>query len=204
MSVAFPIDIPSGPGFTKIKWSPASAVSEQESPFTFQTKVYAWSGQIRVVDVELPPMELANAKAWSTFGYRLNGTEGTFYLRDSVGKGTRGRAVGTGLVRGAGQTGQDLITDGWIPNVSGLLLQGDWVQIGTRLYTVLDDVDSDASGIATLSLWPKIRVAPADNLEIPYGPNARGLFRLTKFPDYEFDVTRLMVGFSFQAKEVVE
>lgn len=203
MAITFPLELPAAPGFTSIKWSPQSAVAEQESPFSFHSKVYAWSGQQRYVDVTLPPMSIDNAKEWSTFGYRLNGIEGTFYLRDSVGKYLRGAAVGTGLVRGASQTGQDLITDGWVPNTSLLFRQGDWVQIGTRLYTILADVDSDASGIATLNLWPKIRTAPADNSEAVYGPDAKGLFRLTGFPDYMFDVTRLMTGFTFQAKEII-
>jgi len=148
-------------------------------------------------------MGMAAAKRWSTFAYKLNGIEGTFYLRDSLGKYLRGAAIGIGRVKGASQTGQDLVTDGWFANVSGLFLEGDWIQVGTRLHTVLTDSDSNASGEATLSLWPRVRVAPADNLELPYGADAKGLFRMSQFPDFGWDASRLMTGFTFQAREVI-
>jgi len=201
--ITYPIDHPTSPGFTGIKWSPRSAVATQESPFTFHEKTYVWAGQQRIVGIELPAMAMSDAKQWSTFGLELNGSEGTFYLRDSLGKYAQGAVTGIGYVKGASQTGQDLITDGWAANVSGLFKKGDWIQVGTRLHTVLVDADSNASGEATLSLWPKIRTAPADNLELPYGENAKGLFRLTSFPEFGWDVSRLMVGFTFQAKEVI-
>lgn len=201
MAITFPVSIPSTPGFTDIRWQPRSAVAEQESEFTYDRKVYAWSGQCRTVVVRLPSMSLADAKLWQAWAYKLNGMEGTFYLSDSVGKNSQGSPGGTPLVKGGSQTGQDLITDGWTHSVTGLLIAGDWISIGDRLFTVLIDANSDSSGNATLSLWPKIRTAYADNTAISYGASARGIFRLTDFPEMGWDVNRLQSGFTFTAKE---
>lgn len=203
MAITYPIDIPSAPGFVSVKWSPRSAVAEQESPFTFHSKVYAWDGQQRYVVIKLPPMTVDRAKAWQAWAMKLNGVEGTFYLRDSVGAALRGKATGAGLVKGAGQLGATLNTDSWANSVVGLFLAGDWIQLGTRLYTVLEDVNSDSGGNASLTLWPKVRTSPADNYAIPYGATAKGVFRLTDFPDFGWEVSRLMEGFEFTAKEVI-
>ena len=203
MPITYPITLPSTPGPVSIKWSPISVVNEQESPFSLVSKVYAWSGQKRYVTVQLPPLNIDQAKEWSTFPYQLNGIEGTFYLRDEIGKYLRGFASGVGRVKGANQTGIDLITDGWLPFTLDLFKRGDWIQVGSRLHTVLKDVDSSSTGEATLTLWPRIRTAPADNLVIPYGEDAIGIFRLVSFPEYGWDVDLLMNGFAFQAKEAI-
>lgn len=204
MAITYPIDLPSAPGFVSLKWSPRSAVAEQESPFTFHNKVYVWDGQQRRVVVKLPPMTVAQAKTWQAWALKLNGVEGTFYLRDSTGASLRGAASGTGLVKGANQLGATLNTDGWVAGVIGLFLPGDWIQIGNRLYTVLDQANSDGGGNASLTLWPKIRTSPADNYTIPYGAAAKGVFRLTEFPEFAWEVSRLMEGFEFTAKEEVQ
>lgn len=148
-------------------------------------------------------MSLANAKLWQAWAYKLNGIEGTFYAGDSVGKLSQGSPGGTPLVAGSGQTGQDLLTDGWTHSVTGLLKAGDWISISDRLFTVLVDVNSDSSGNATLSLWPKIRTAYADNAAISYGASARGIFRLTDWPEMGWDINRLQSGFKFSAREVI-
>lgn len=204
MAITYPIDLPPAPGFVSLKWSPRSAVAEQESPFTYHNKVYVWDGQQRLIVVKLPPMSLARAKEWQAWALKLNGTEGTFYLRDSVGAALRGAATGAGLVKGAGQLGATLNTDGWANSVAGLFMAGDWVQLGTRLYTVLETVNSDGAGNASLTLWPKIRTSPADNYVILYGTAAKGVFRLTGFPEFAWEVSRLMEGFEFTAKEEVQ
>lgn len=203
MSISYPIDHPTTSGFCRIKWSPESAVERQPSPFSYIAKKYVWSGQRRTVNVDVPPMGMIAAKPWFAFGMKLNGLEGTFWLRCSLTKAMAGAAQGIGLVNGGSQTGQDLVTDGWLANISGLFKEGDWIQVGNRLHNIIADVDSNASGQATLSLWPKIRTAPADNLELPYGPDAKGLFELTEFPSCEWGVDRLLSGFTFQATEVI-
>lgn len=85
------------------------------------------------------------------------------------------------LVNGGSQVGDTLVIDGCSPSVTGFLLPGDYIQLGssttTQLYKVLTQVDTDASGNATLDLWPNLRSSPADNSTITVA-NTKGRFRL--------------------------
>jgi hypothetical protein len=60
-------------------------------------------------------------------------------------------------------------------------LPGDYIQIGssttTQLYKVLTQVDTDASGNATLDLWPNLRSSPANNAAVTV-VDTKGRFRL--------------------------
>lgn len=84
-------------------------------------------------------------------------------------------------VNGGSQTGDTLVIDGCSPNVTGFLLPGDYIQIGsastTQLYKVLTQVDTDGSGGATVDIWPNLRSSPADNAAIVVA-NTKGRFRL--------------------------
>ena len=70
-------------------------------------------------------------------------------------------------VDGNGQSGTQLKTWNWQPNVSGLLKTGDYVAFdtvaGRSLHLVVADVSSDAEGRAVLQLEPPLRSSPADN-----------------------------------------
>jgi len=85
------------------------------------------------------------------------------------------------LVNGGSQVGDTLVIDGCSPSVTGFLLPGDYIQLGssttTQFYKVLTQVDTDASGGATLDLWPNLRSSPADNAAITVA-NTKGRFRL--------------------------
>jgi hypothetical protein len=85
------------------------------------------------------------------------------------------------LVNGGSQTGDTLVIDGCSPNAVGFFLPGDYIQIGssttTQLYKVLTQVDTDASGNATLDLWPNLRSSPANNAAVTV-VDTKGRFRL--------------------------
>lgn len=76
-----------------------------------------------------------------------------------------GASGGTPLVNGAGQTGQALAIDGATPNVNHWLRAGDLVRIAglTPVFEQQADLDTDATGAATLQVLPAILTAPADN-----------------------------------------
>lgn len=84
---------------------------------------------------------------------------------------TVGDYAGTPLIAGAGQTGSSIATDGWGASITGLLKQGDVItfdgvfEINPQSYestgrlqhfVVQEDVDSDAGGLATISISPSI------------------------------------------------
>jgi hypothetical protein len=181
-------------------------VGVSQSPFTAVQQVYRYSGQFWEADITLPPMKRADAEYWISFLLKLNGPYGTFLMGDPNGATARGVATGTPLVNGAGQTGNELVTDGWTTSTTGILKAGDYIQLGTgatsRLYKVLDDVNSDGSGNATLTVWPDLRSAPADNAAITVS-NTKTTFRLTS-AQTGWDINEATIyGLTFGAREAL-
>lgn len=203
MATSFPITLPTSPTSRSIVIHKRSAVGMAASPFTYQAQTYVWSGQVWLADIMLPPMPRAQAEPWVAALSSLNGREGSFLLGDTANKTARGVATGTPLVKGASQTGSDLVTDGWTNGVTGILKAGDWVQLGSgstaRLYKVLVDANSNGSGEATLTLWPKLRSSPADNAALTIS-SPMGRFMLAEDIDWSIDTAKTY-GLSFQAVE---
>lgn len=179
MTISYPLTPPTTPGMRLFSMRADAAVGVSRSPFTHRSQTQKFSGQSWEFDVALPQMERADAEPWICFLLALNGSYGNFYLGDPGGKTPRGVAGGTPVVSGSGQTGQVLNTSGWTPSVTGILKKGDYLQIGTRLYKVLFDANSDGSGLATLDIWPALRESPAGGTTI-VTTNSKGVFRLAK------------------------
>jgi len=202
MTITYPIDLPDSPSPAKVRIYPRSVVSASVSPFTGSQQMYLHQGQVWQADITLPNMRRADAEPWVAAFLQLNGRYGTFRLGDESGRTPRGIATGTPLVKGASQTGQVLLTDGWTISQTGILKQGDYIQIGERLYKVMVDANSDGSGNATLDIWPRLRESPADNAAI-ITSNCTGLFRLTS-NEMPWDVSPgIIFSMSFSAVEAI-
>lgn len=203
MAISYPISLPTSPTARSITIRKRSVVGVDASPFTLQAQAYVWSGQLWLASVQLPPMARATAEAWVAALVSLNGAEGSFLLGDTANLTPRGIGTGTPLVNGGSQTGYDLVTDGWTISQTGIVKAGDWLQLGTgstsRLYKVMADANSDGSGNATLTLWPKLRSSPADNAAITVNI-PKGRFMLAQ--DIEWSIDEMKVyGLSFEAVE---
>lgn len=122
--------------------------------------------------------------------------------------------AGAPIVNGAAQVGYSLVTNGWAPSASNLLIAGDYITVMSspigggdisipRLYRLTQPVSSDASGNATLSIWPQLRESPASAAQI-ITTNTSGLFRLAPGAQAQwhksYDGTTSM---SFQATEAL-
>jgi len=181
MAITYPLTLPSVKSPTRVTLAATSVVGISRSPFTFTQQVFAYPGQIWGAGISLPVMLRSDADQWKTFLLKLNGQYGTFLLGDPSAPSAKGTALGTPLVKGASQTGQTLLTDGWTNSATGVLLAGDYIQLGTgaasRLHMVLVDVDADGSGNATIEIFPALRESPADNLAI-VTEDCVGTFRL--------------------------
>lgn len=177
MSISYPLNLPGVRDSSSIELITRFATSLSESPFSLRQQVYDFGGDRWEAIVSLPLMERADAEQWVSFLLKLRGQVGTFYLGDPMGRLPQGVATGTPLVDGSGQTGTSLNTKGWTPSTAGILKAGDYVQINTSLYKVLIDAESDASGNATLELFPTLREAYSNNTALQT-INAKGLFRL--------------------------
>jgi hypothetical protein len=136
-----------------------SAGAAPKSPFSFSSQAQDWGGRQWLFDIEFTSQKGAGARALAAFFHKNGGRAGSFIFRCPT---MRREYTNTPLVKGAGQTGESLVTDGWSSNE---LKAGDFISIGTRLHTVMADVTHTA-GTATISIYPPLRSSPADNTPV--------------------------------------
>jgi hypothetical protein len=184
MAITYPLSTPTNIGIANITFSAENAVAISQSPFTYDQQIVSHPGQRWGASISLPPMKRQDAEYWVAFLLSLKGQAGTFLLGDPncvAPQGSAATTPGTPLVRGASQVGDSLIIDGLPLSANGYFLPGDYIQLGSSststLYKVLTQTNSNSSGIATLDIWPSIKVAPADNAVVVV-QNTKGRFRL--------------------------
>jgi hypothetical protein len=168
MAITYPLTPPSPFRISKLTLSGMSATSRNVSPFTFQTQQYNWPGQAWMGSVECPPMTRANAEA--VIGFLLAAQRGTFYFQDYANTSPRGNVTGTLTVSSATANTSTL----GISGATGTFAVGDWLQIGTSLYKVIQ-VNSSSS----VDLFPVLRSSYTGGTSITYS-NAKGVFRLAE------------------------
>ena len=182
MAIAYPLPLPGFPDNSMVQISPLNTDAILESPHSLKQQVQRFDGQLWQAEIKLPDMPRAVAAPWTAFLLAMNGRLGTVLVGDPYAATPLGVATGTPLVDGASQVGGTLNSKGWTPSVTGILKAGDYVQLGsgvaTRLHQVLEDADSDAGGLAALTLWPDLRESPADGAAIVTN-SPKGTFRLT-------------------------
>lgn len=208
MAESYPLSLPNT-NIARISLIARDFVGVSVSPFTGSQQVFRHQGQSWEADITLPKMKREDAEAWTAWLLRLRGQYGTFLLGDPtavVPRGSAGSTPGTPVVNGAGQIGDELNIDGLPASATGYLKAGDYIQLGSgataTLHKVLEDVDSNASGEATLNLWPRVRTAPADNATVTVS-NAKGNFRLAA-NDTGWDINEAGIyGITFGAVEAL-
>jgi hypothetical protein len=182
-------------------------VATVQSPFTLQTQTQTWPGaDWWEAQVTLPPMPRSQAAAWIAWLAQLRGKQCVFLLGDSSATSPQGSPRGVPVIDGTVSSGNAvsstvLYTKGWAATAHRLLLPGDYLQVGNRIYMCLDNVTSDVSGKAAINVWPSIREIPSDETAINLR-NPTGLFRLAdNARQWNFDVAQLF-GLSFRCTEV--
>lgn len=196
------VTLPSSPGPRSIEFDFTESVAVARSIFSGQTQVQRWPGaDVLSGTATLPPLTQDEADAWISALMQCQGMTNAFMLGDPLKSTPRGNpqgapAVDTSQAMAAGTN--SLYTYGWIASQTGLLLPGDYIQIGYRLYRVIDQVNSDANGKATLNIWPSLREVPSGAIVTQ---NAKGIFRLAANQNkWSADYTRLS-SLSFQFTE---
>lgn len=183
MTITFPLSLPAVTGIASVVLRQNRAVAGTESPFTGDTYTLEFQMKRWEADISLPIMTRAQVAKWRAFFAKLNGMAGTFLLGDPTyqPQGACKDTPGVPLVKGSAQTGKTLAIDGAPNSVTGYLLEGDMIQLGSgssaRLFMVMEDADSDGAGNVTLTLWPSIVTAPADNSAVVL-TSPQGVFRL--------------------------
>lgn len=202
MAITYPLSPPNYTSFRSVNMIARNTVGLTASAFTQQQKVYQWRGQYWEVDVVMKPMKRADAEAWNAFFLKLKGQVGTFYLSpDPNGRTVRGSASsspGTPIVNGAlsANSSSVAITNA-TASATGYLLAGDYIAINNQLLKVLNDVNTNGSGEATLDIFPSIRTALSGSETVTVN-NAQGIFRLaTNEQNWNVDNTNIyQSGFS--------
>lgn len=184
MAETYPLTFPTQTGIARVEITATDVVSVSKSPFTLAQQVVRHAGARWSATITIPPTKREDAEYWNSFLLRLRGQYGTFLVGDPNGATPRGSAAstpGTPVVNGASQTGNELAIDGLPASATGYLKAGDYIQLSSgataKLHKVLEDVNSNASGEATLNLWPDLRSSPADGATVVVS-SAKGVFRL--------------------------
>lgn len=203
---SYPLTLPSHTGIRSAELRAVNAVIYEMSPFTFSGQAQASAGQMWQADITLPPMRRSDAEIWVAWLVSLRGRFGTFTMGDPLCSTPRGTPTGSPRVNGSGQTGDTLIIDGCTPSVTGWLKAGDYIQLGASatatLHKVLEDVNSTSGGDATLTLWPHIRTAPANNAIVVVS-NAVGRWRLASNESAWSINEAAVYGLTFSAMEAI-
>ena len=177
---SYPLTLPTATGIKTQNWKLERVVAVTESPFTNQQQVFEHDGAQWSATMTLPPMKKDNASVWLAFFLSLRGRRGTFKLGDQDKKTIQGTATGTILVNGASQTGNQVALDGFANSTNNVFKAGDYIQIGSFLYMVTEDVNSNSSGEANVKIEPSLRQGIetiADDATVTYS-NTTTLFRL--------------------------
>lgn len=177
------VSLPTPNRLQSLDLSYAAMVATVTSVFTGQVQAQQWPGADSWSGTAtLPPLTQAQFRSWRAGLMQLEGMANAFQLGDPNGATPAGSALGTPVVDGSQSMvagGINLYTKGWEASQSGLLLPGDYIQVGYRLHTVLDEVNSDSSGKAVLHVGPSLREVPPDGQSI-ITTNPVGLFRLAQ------------------------
>lgn len=188
MTISFPLTLPAG-GFASLAVQMTDVVGVTRSPFSLRSQTQRFEGAAWGATITLPDFPTtADAAPWEAFLAKMGGQWGTVLVGDPARAAPRGSAPGTPVADTASSPATNqrgdrvLTTRGWTVSQTGVLLQGDRVQLfsgsATRLHMVLADADSDGSGDAALDIWPPLREAVVDGTALVTA-SPKGLFRLS-------------------------
>jgi len=194
LAISYPLALPTSIGIAQISLSANNAVSLVQSPFTFQQQVIRHPGQRWTASVTIPPVRRDLAEPWVAFLLALNGPVGTFLLGDPNAKAPRGTATSATITGAAGSSSPTI-------TMTGTLLAGDYIQIGSAGTSTLHKVLVDRNGTGTIEIWPALR-SSVTTATVTL-TNTVGRFRLSG-TQQSFNINDSSVyGISFDAVEVV-
>ena len=193
MAISYPLSVPTTIGLAQVEFTASNAVALSQSPFTYDSQVHAYPGQSWSVSVTLPALNRAFMEPWVAFLLSLRGQYGTFLMGDPNGKTPRGTATSATV---SGSSGSSSLTI----SMSGTLLAGDYIQLGTGSNATLHKVLADRTGSGTLEIWPALRRTYAGSAILT---NAVGRFRLASNQSSWSITESCKYGISFNCIEAI-
>lgn len=142
--------LPTTTRISRINRTLNSSTFLQASPFSGGVQSQDWGGSWWEYEIDFDITQDAEGKALSAFLTRLRGPANTFTFRDpSINNKYQ---PGTIRVKGASQTGDTLVTDGWVPQEGNLLRwcfdfsKSEWVGNSQFTPTASSTIFSGESG----------------------------------------------------------
>ena len=143
----------------------------QVATFTGRDRPQIFEGDYWRMEFRYQNIGPDDGRAMSAFIASLRGPIGTFVIPFpgyGVPRGGAATTLSSPLVNGAGQAGNRVLNiKNAPPDMDGWLLPGDIMQVGpdTRphWHEVLEPVDTDSSGLASIAVWPAVRNDTAAN-----------------------------------------
>lgn len=194
MAITYPLSTPTTIGIESIELRAVNAVATSQSPFTYKQQIVSHGGQRWEASVTIPSVRRDLAGAWKAMLVGLKGQTGTFLLGDPDYVTPRGTVSSCTL---SGSVGDDFAT----VTMTGTLLAGDYIQLGSgssaKLHQVLEDLD----GNGNLQLWPNLRSDYTNETVVTSSP--KGVFRLRDNVTSWSINNASFYGISFEAVEAI-
>jgi hypothetical protein len=177
--------LPSVPAPRTVEPWANNAVAVETSSFTGQTETQDNPGADATgMMVTYPPLRTAAAAPVLAWLLGMRGQLRATFFAPPEYAGPQGSCLGTPVVDSTTVTNNvagsyTVVTRGWDASTNGLLQPYDLINIGYRLYRVLEVVDSGSSGEAAFEVFPSLRETIADGTAI-VTTNPVGLYRLAQ------------------------
>ena len=194
MAISYPLSTPTTIGIESIELRAVNAVATSQSPFTFKQQVVAHQGQRWEASVNIPSVRRDKAAAWKAMLTALKGQVGTFLLGDPDYDSPQGTVSSCVLSGSAGAATATVV-------MTGSLLAGDYIQLGSGSSAKLHQVLVDQTGDGDLEIWPDLRSDYTSASVVTSSP--KGVFRLSQnMSSWSID-NASFYGIAFEAIEVI-
>lgn len=194
MAISYPLDTPTTIGFESIELRAVNATITSQSPFSYKQQVISHTGQRWEASVSIPSVLRDLAEPWAAFLTALKGQTGTFLLGDPLSATPRGTVSSCTLTGNAGDESVNV-------TMTGSLLAGDYIQLGSGTTARLHKVLVDQSGSGTLEIWPALRSTYSSATVTT--TNAKGVFRLNQNMSSWQISNANSYGIAFEAVEAI-
>lgn len=206
MPIVFPIDVPQTPP-SAARVGKRDANRFEPSPYTGRGTVQEFEGEWWTLQLNYSRLRRVLAQPVSAFGSKLRKSVGTFVIAFPGYVNPLGTAkdiAASPSVNGSGQAGNTSINIKSAPaNQTGWLVEGDIIQVGPasrpHWHEVLENVDTDGTGLATIEVWPRVREGTIDN-DLVATENPLCIFRVIERRDIDFE-RPVRQSFEFTCRE---
>jgi hypothetical protein len=194
MAISYPLNTPTTIGFESIELRAVNATITSQSPFSYKQQVISHTGQRWEASISIPSVLRDLAEPWAAFLTALKGQTGTFLLGDPLSATPRGTVSSCTLTGTAGDESVAV-------TMTGSLLAGDYIQLGSGTTARLHKVLVDQSGSGTLEIWPALRSTYTSATVTT--TNAKGVFRLNQNMSSWQISNANSYGIAFEAVEAI-